>query len=221
MHAESVEPWAFVTERIALYAAECPDNRYWLTPYVEKYQILPLLLQWFETTGITPDGSIRKFSTEDNLSPYEGLRKVEDAAGFFGALVQGARTYPQLSILIPERPRDAQTCEACGGVGVYPQRPEMVCECGGVGWNAAGDKPFDAGAAQAAVHRRMYAKRSWRLIRLFYTHALSIILLAALVMLDWTLALGLLHSPSSWIVAYAVALLIAFRIAPAAARLIR
>jgi hypothetical protein len=34
---------------------------------------------------------------------------------------------------MPERPHDAVVCPSCHGSG-QAARPEVVCECGGLGW---------------------------------------------------------------------------------------
>jgi len=220
MNTDRVELSAFVTDRIAHYRTESAENRLWLAPYVAKYNILPLLINWTETTGITPDGAIRKFSADGDYSEYEGLRTV-DAQLFFGALVQGARKYPELRSLIPARPHDAKTCESCRGLGLYPPDLDIVCECGGVGWRMPDGRPFNSDAAEAVIHPLMYSRRTRLFVRLFYTHAVSILIFTAFVLFDWIFVMGILPIPNGKIVAYAFAILIAFLIAPKVARYIR
>jgi hypothetical protein len=135
---------AFVAERIARYATECDENRQWLAPYVQKHQVLPLLHGWVETIGIRSDGAIRKFYSDGEPLEYEGVRVVDDVSHFIGALVQGARAYPELCVLIPVTPRNAVTCESCRGIGLFPSKPELVCECGGVGWKVPHNQPLNA-----------------------------------------------------------------------------
>jgi hypothetical protein len=212
---------AFVADRIAQYGTESDEKRSWLVPYVDKYKILPLLVDWTETIGIMPDGAIRKFSADGDFSEYEGLRTVDDAVHFLGALVQGTRRYPVLHALIPARPDDATTCGSCLGRELFPQYPDVVCECGGVGWKVPDDKSFSGDAAEAIVDSLMQSKRNRIFVRLVYAYTVSILIFTAFVLLDWTFEMGILPPPFFKFVAYAVAFLIAFLIAPKVARHIR
>ena len=127
----------FISSRIACFELECQENRRWLLPYVRKYQILPLFLDWLETVGIQKDGAVRKFSADGEYFEYEGLRVVEEQRLFTYSLIQGAKYYPQLQTVIPQRPGNATSCIACGGFGALEGHPNVVCLCGGLGWHHA------------------------------------------------------------------------------------
>lgn len=123
-----------VASRIASFDTDCPSNRSWLSPHVRKHCILPLVIGWVETIGITTDGRICRFSADGELRDYEGLRDVDDRAMLIHALLVASRVVPQLESLRPIRPQDAVNCAACDGRGWYASHPEVICSCGGVGW---------------------------------------------------------------------------------------
>ncbi|MBS0193987.1 MAG: hypothetical protein JSR34_07050 [Proteobacteria bacterium] len=120
-----------MTERIARFEQESAENQIWLAPYVRQFNILPLWSAWFETVGIRPDGSIRKFSADGDHVEYEGLRLVEERPVVVFSLLEGAKRYPCLQQVVPQRPVDAVTCERCGGNGLGAN---IICVCGGIGW---------------------------------------------------------------------------------------
>ena len=130
----STEVAEFIAARIAGYESECPEMYRWLVPHIKKHRILPLLVGWTETVGILASGEIRKFSADGSHSEYEELRPVEEPVLLLGALVQGARDYPDLKALVPEKQSSATECTVCGGSGVIENHPKLICECGGVGW---------------------------------------------------------------------------------------
>ena len=63
-------------------------------------------------------------------------RSLERQCGLYSA----ARMYPELSCLLPERPRDAPDCHSCGGRGFISaaatvgRLAQPRCICGGAGW---------------------------------------------------------------------------------------
>ena len=132
--ALSEELSAFISARITGFEHECEKNRRWLLPYVRKHQILPLFLNWLETVGIQQDGSVRKFSADGEQFEYEGLRIIEEPSLFICSLVQGAKYYPPLNAIIPQRPKSSTTCNSCGGTGSIEFHPNVICSCGGLGW---------------------------------------------------------------------------------------
>lgn len=46
--------------------------------------------------------------------------------------------YPELKLLIPQRPVDALECPECEGSGGFghldPAVRDVICSCGGLGW---------------------------------------------------------------------------------------
>ena len=129
----TAEEEAFIRERIDRFSVEGPANLQWQLPYMRIHSALPLYVGWLETAGIQPDGTLIRWSTEEE---WAGARELTDATWVNMALVQGADRYPPLRRLIPSRPGGAHTCAACKGLGRFPQMPEIICECGGVGWIA-------------------------------------------------------------------------------------
>ena len=125
---------AFVATRIASYDFERAENQDWLIPYVRKHQILPLYSAWLETYGILVDGSLRKFSADGEHSEYEGLRELESWQALAHTLLSGAKRYSALAGLVPTRPSSAEACEQCSGRGHFESHPNVVCNCGGLGW---------------------------------------------------------------------------------------
>ena len=131
MYRTPVEPdeRTFIQERIDRFAEEVPEELSWQVSYVREHRALPLYVGWTETAAIRSDGELVRWSTEDwpgSFEPSDTWEKV--------ALVKGAERYPVLRRLIPARPADARDCEMCKGTGRFPQQPEIVCRCGGVGW---------------------------------------------------------------------------------------
>ena len=129
----TAEEEAFIRARIERFAAEGPPNLHWQVPHMRIHAALPLYVGWTETAGIQPDGTLVRRSTEDD---WPGVRELKENTWVNLALVEGANRYPELKRLIPARPHGAVTCGACQGLGRFPQLPEVICECGGVGWIA-------------------------------------------------------------------------------------
>jgi hypothetical protein len=132
--AVTAEEEAFIRERIERFSVEGPENLQWQLPHIRLHTALPLYVGWTETAGIQPDGTLVRWSTEGE---WPGSRELKDPTWVNVALIQGANRYPSLRRLIPSRPDGAQTCTACNGAGRLPHMPDIICECGGVGWIAA------------------------------------------------------------------------------------
>lgn len=120
-----------LAERIAEVLGSEDPGLAWLREGVRRHGFLPLHLGWTEVLGVLPDGKLVRWPHEDAPDSLEELvepfwRRV--------ALVQGARTYPNLGLKFPERPDGAADCLVCGGRGQFPARPEVICACGGTGW---------------------------------------------------------------------------------------
>ena len=83
---------------------------------------------------LTPEGEILS-QAWDSVKPLEPepnpkLRLM--------ALVVGARKRPELRRLLPSRPSDAITCNACKGTGwLEIGTARVICGCGGIGWEPA------------------------------------------------------------------------------------
>jgi hypothetical protein len=107
-----------------------PEELLWQEPHVRANGALPLYVGWTEIVGIRPDGELVRWSSED----WPGAFELNDATWHKVALVLGARRYPVLQRLIPERPEGARDCHLCQGSGRLPLQPEILCQCGGIGW---------------------------------------------------------------------------------------
>jgi hypothetical protein len=139
---------AFIAARVASYPTEAPERLRWESPFVTDFGALPLYPGWTETIGIRPDGEIVQWSTEGD---YPGLRAVEDRLWVLSALVAGAKRYPELRALLPERPAGAVDCQ-CRDHPLFVSGKVLCGTCGGVGWlpaesraepSAAPDRPRD------------------------------------------------------------------------------
>jgi len=131
---------AFVEERIQRFSEEAPEQRRWLAPYVSQHRGLPLYLGWTGTLALRATGELIQWSTEDE---WPGAREFDDVTSVQLALVEGAKLYPELVPLVPERPANARTCEHCDGTGRPNGLPvsgfeNIICRCAGLGWLPAG-----------------------------------------------------------------------------------
>ena len=125
---------AYIRERIDRFGSEAPPaEARFQGPYIKAHDALPLYSSWLATSGLRPDGELVWWAIEPG--------PVEDAdhpTWVNVSLVQGARRYPPLKVLIPPRPTDAYDCDGCGGAGTIPNLPEplkdVICRCGGIGW---------------------------------------------------------------------------------------
>ena len=125
---------AYIQARVDRFVEEAPQELRWQIPHVRIHGALPLYSGWVESVGIRPDGTLVRWSTEED---WTEARELYNATWATTALVQGAERYPKLRHLIPSRPVAAHTCEVCGGTGRFPSVPAIICECGGVGWIGA------------------------------------------------------------------------------------
>jgi hypothetical protein len=124
----------YIAERIARFPIERHPDLAYQEQYVAGYGALPLLIDWTCTIGITPDGALLEWST-DNDNPW--LKEVSDQRGARLALARGPRLFPGVAPLMPVRDPSAVDCPHCAGAGVTPlasKMPNLVCFCGGLGW---------------------------------------------------------------------------------------
>jgi hypothetical protein len=141
----SPELSAFIAERIAHYAAEATERYHNLkAPQVAEFGALPLIRHWFETIGLRPDGEIVKWNT-DGPETYEGTCPVEDRYDWLSALVAGARRYPELQELLPQRWPGAVDCR-CVGIPLFAPGKVLCPECCGLGWVQAKKVDRNSGA---------------------------------------------------------------------------
>ena len=123
--------------RIAELLASDDRRTEWIKPSVREHEFLPLYLGWVAALGIRPDGSFVYVEYEPVRKPPKPL---EEPFWQRMAIHQGARKYPELRVLLPERPATAATCGACRGAGTPIGLPDFICgECGGGGWTIPGE----------------------------------------------------------------------------------
>jgi hypothetical protein len=104
---------AFIRNRILNFEKEVRPEDVSETPHVKQHGGLPLYRGWTETLAIRPDGELIKWSTEE----WPGAKEFDNPTWTKVALIQGAKTYPELAPLVPACPAAAVTCEVCDGTG--------------------------------------------------------------------------------------------------------
>lgn len=127
-----------IETRIKEFVASEDSLPTFMRSFAARFNLLPLYVDWTHCTGIQPDGELVTFSHEDE---DQKLHVEADARWRNIALFLGSQKYPELSVLVPERPSDAFVCPQCKGTGVIPGflemgfNPEVLhCYCGGMGW---------------------------------------------------------------------------------------
>lgn len=123
---------AFVQARIASYSTEAPPELQWASPFVAEFGALPLYFGWTEIIALRPHGGLVCWSTE---AQHAGLQSLQDRSWVLPALVAGANRYPQLRVLLPERPPGAVDCP-CLKHPLLASNQVLCGNCGGLGWLA-------------------------------------------------------------------------------------
>jgi hypothetical protein len=125
-----------IQARIVAFLASDAPRLESLTQAVREHEFLPLYLGWIAALGIRPDGSFVYFEYEPVPKP---VRPLEESFWQRMAILQGAKEYPELRALLPERPAIATTCSSCHGAGELAGLPQLICGCGGLGWVIPGE----------------------------------------------------------------------------------
>jgi hypothetical protein len=129
-----------IEARIAEYLADDDPRLEWTKAKVREHDFLPLYLGWVAALGIRPDQSFVRWDYE--ITPERVGPLLEPFLQRL-AICEGARKYPELGALLPERPAMALTCQGlCRGSGgriSMPGGTEVICECGGTGWVIPGE----------------------------------------------------------------------------------
>lgn len=130
----------WISERIAKYATEAVEPyQQWEVPAVRKFAALPLIRHWFETIGLRANGEVVKWSTDDRPR-FPGVQPVEDRYEWLSAVVDAARTHPELQVLLPIRPSTASACR-CVGIPLFVPGKVLCPECCGLQWVETKDAP--------------------------------------------------------------------------------
>ena len=99
-----------------------------------RHGVLPLYTDFMGCFGLRPSGECLFIAWDDPSRAVEVRLGLPDFQVIHVARVRGALRYPEIPGIMPERPADARTCPSChGSGGVHPQ-PNIICECGGLGW---------------------------------------------------------------------------------------
>lgn len=126
-----------IEKRIQEFLTDSDPRFDWVRPAVRKHGFLPLYLGWVAALGLRPDGSFVRWNHEDDR---EVVKSLSDPYWERMALCQGAKKYPELGSLIPQRPLQARDCESCKGTGQIEGAPQIICACGGLGWMLPGEQ---------------------------------------------------------------------------------
>ncbi len=136
----SIEP--LLTEQIATrlkeYMLDPDHDALNLRILAQRFEALPLCVDWEKCWALRPDGQVVVFAHEV-ADPQ--VRNEEDSRMINVALFQGSLTYPEIESLVPARPLDAKDCPFCPAESASSQsleHPTMICYCGGLGWIPGG-----------------------------------------------------------------------------------
>ncbi len=98
-------------------------------------RVLPLFADWSGYYGLREDASVVFVPyDEPRAGPPETDVRIRTRILFLGA-----RRYPELRELVPQRGDSDETCPGCGGSGILAETARrgitsIVCMCGGLGW---------------------------------------------------------------------------------------
>lgn len=134
-------PPALIEQWIADFLASTDPRKEWLKAPVRLHRFLPLYVGWMSTLGLRPDGSFVRWDQE---ATPPSLRLLASPFWQRLAVCRGIKEHPELGALLPPRPAEAVTCQVCGGTGTWVRAPEIICECGGVGWSVPGEDKRDS-----------------------------------------------------------------------------
>ena len=125
----------WIIEAIKRLTTEESTEPAWSKAYAELYNLLPLMHGWTASFGLRADGKVLFYTTDDE---EQTIREEADERLRNMAMYRGSLKYPELSVLVPNRPANAMICSFCEGrgrielEGIDPN--VIVCYCGGLGW---------------------------------------------------------------------------------------
>ena len=117
-----------------------PDDRLgysgtWREGAVKK-GLLPVYSDWVTGYALTQDGA----PVASEIDTWDRPLPVANARQRHIVLAQAGRLYPELSALRPERHAEDPDCPSCRGAGGLKDYPELICECGNLGWIPRGSR---------------------------------------------------------------------------------
>ena len=94
-----------------------------------EHHALPIVLGIGGMSLLAPDGRVIALDDSNKRTSWS------DPEWTFLIYIRAAQKFPALSMLLPERPRDAPACSDCGGTGWFSKLPSALCgTCSGLGW---------------------------------------------------------------------------------------
>ena len=92
---------------------------------------LPIFSDWVVGYALDHNGDV--FYAESDQE-WSSPSRLTNARQRHIVLAQAASTFPELSGLAPVRQPGDLLCPSCKGVGGTAEHPELICECGNLGW---------------------------------------------------------------------------------------
>ncbi|MBK9490495.1 MAG: hypothetical protein IPO07_18200 [Haliscomenobacter sp.] len=130
-------PSPTLAAQIQEWIAALPSEGLWnsVQRACKEEQMLPLHSTIIYIWALRPDGQVLCMDHEAFSHPID---QETDPFKIYVVLKQGARTYPELSVLIPPAPPGIRQCEPCAGLG-WIKLPEAAyadscIRCDGFGW---------------------------------------------------------------------------------------
>src|SRR6266540_4272280 len=99
-----------------------------------KRRLAPVFSDWIRSYAVDEAGQV--IVTEDDEGRETG--PVSNVRQRHIVLALASRYFPELAQLQPVRTPADSVCPACKGAGGVAQYPDLICECGNLGWIPAG-----------------------------------------------------------------------------------
>ncbi len=120
-----------LSSRAAIRSKIVPANEEWAL--AKRHDALPVHSDTIGVLLLRSDGQVLEAAKGAN-----GRAKPANSYRWLVARVSAARRYPELRVLLPRRPKHADSCAECGGSGLRqdPNPPaQALCRgCTGLGW---------------------------------------------------------------------------------------
>ena len=90
---------------------------------------MPVYSDWVVGFALNEDGE-PVYSDSD----WGNAKRLTNARYRHIVLAEAARRYNELLFLEPKRTPNDPVCPSCKGAGGVAQYPNLICECGNLGW---------------------------------------------------------------------------------------